>query len=400
MRIGLDVSQTGRLKTGCGYFADSLARHLVTADRSQTYLLYPTFGAGYWDATWRTSTLRLPGEPNVERLEWPVQRLDQLEAFWLEPTADLEARLGDPAVVHSHNFYCPTTLRRARLVYTLHDLAFAAHPEWTTEANWRTCFEGVFAASVHADHIVAVSRATRQQFLELFPHYPSERISVIYEASRFSGQIGQSQPPAQLGHLQAGHFWLAVGSAEPRKNLFRLLEAYARLRAAGESDDPLVIVGPRDNGPDDLDRQMAALQLDERYVQRPGYLDDASLAWLYAHCLAFCYPSLFEGFGLPAIEAMSLGAAVLSSDTTALPEVVGDAGLLVDPTDSHAIYAGLRALATDETLRTALRARALERAAGFSWPAAAAQVLDVYRMLSSDYPAPAERKTAVGAVEP
>lgn len=395
MRIGLDVSQTGRGKAGCGYFADSLARALVSLDPGDTtYVLYPTFGPGYWDPDWPTSTLNLTDRPNVVR-GLGHTTFAQLEAFWADPPADLEARLGAPDIVHSNNFFCPRGLQRARLVYTLHDVAFAEHPEWTTEANWRTCFEGVFHASVYADHIVAVSEYTRQGFLELFPHYSPERLSVVYEASRFDGQASRPRPVG-LEHLQARQFWLAVGTLEPRKNYQRLLGAFARLVARGETSYPLVLVGGSGWMLDDLSRCIEDLGLTGR-VQRLGYVDDACLGWLYEQCAAFCYPSLLEGFGLPVVEAMSLGAAVLTSNATSLPEVAGDAALLVDPLDVDAIYAGLRRLATHDGLVSELRVRARARAAHFSWQAAAARTLDIYRTLCEP-PSTTEGKTAVGAI--
>jgi glycosyltransferase involved in cell wall biosynthesis len=378
MRIGFDVSQTGRFKTGCGYFADALARELVLVGREHEFILYPTFGAGWWDPEWSRCTLDVRA-PNVRR--GPGQRrLDLLEAFWLDPPSDHEALLGSPDVVHSNNFFCPTTLSRARLVYTLHDLAFLDHPEWTTEANWRVCFEGVFNASVCADHVVAVSEFTRRRFLETFPHFPEARISVVYEASRFSGPIG-GPPSRSLRHLRPGEFWLGIGDDAPRKNLSRLLEAYARLRASAETEYPLVLFGGRTVGKDG-----------GRHVERVGYLDDTSLAWLYENCIAFCYPSLYEGFGLPVIEAMSLGAAVITSNLTSLPEVTGDSAALVDPLDVQAIYAALRCLATDDNERKRLRNAARGRARAGSWRTAAARVLDIYDSLRSEYPRIVERK--------
>jgi glycosyltransferase involved in cell wall biosynthesis len=389
MRIGFDVSQTGQFKAGCGYYADSLARALIASASDNIYTLYPTFGYGYWDPDWATTTLNMPHQQNVIRGLGHAE-LDTLEAFWLDPPADLEARLGSPDIVHSNNFFCPTSLRRARVVYTLHDLAFAEHPEWTTEANWRTCFEGVFDASVCADHIVAVSNYTRQQFLAIFPYYPAERVSVVYEASRFAGPTGDP-PPAQLEHLRNRQFWLAVGTHEPRKNHPRLLQAYARLKAAGETSDPLVLVGGSGWLMGDLSALVESLQLTND-VQLLGYVDDACLQWLYENCIAFCYPSLLEGFGLPVVEAMSLGSAVLTSSVASLPEVVGDAGILVDPLDVDAIYAGMRSLAMDEGSLGRLRSRALARAAQFSWPRAADQILDVYQMLFEADPAVGTRR--------
>jgi glycosyltransferase involved in cell wall biosynthesis len=380
MRIGLDVSQTGQFKTGCGYFADSLARQLIADDggRTNTYILYPTFGSGYWDPDWPRTTLNVRNRGNVQR-GLGHRKLDQLEAFWIDPPADLESRLGSPDIVHSNNFFCPTRLHRARLVYTLHDLAFASHPEWTTEANWRVCFDGVLGASVHADHIVAVSRYTRTQFLDTFPHYPEQQISVVYEASRFAGPTG-GPAPARLAHLPPGQFWLGMGTADPRKNQHRLLTAYARLKQAHETAFPLVLFGSRGRPTDDVDGWITSLGLNGD-VERLDYVDDASLQWLYENCFAFCYPSLLEGFGLPVVEAMSLGAAILTSSVTSLPEVVGEAGIRVDPLDVEAIYSGMRVLATDQTALATLRVLARARAAEFSWRGAATQVLDVYQML-------------------
>jgi len=395
MRIGFDVSQTGHFKAGCGYFADSLARQMIATHPDHTYVLYPTFGSGYWDPDWPTSTLSLPEQPNVLR-GLGHAAFDELEAFWLDPPADLEARLGSPDIVHSNNFFCPPGLRRARLVYTLHDLAFASHPEWTTEANWQTCFNGVFDASLRADHIVAVSTYTRQQFLQMFPYFPEARISVVYEASRFSDPTGNPAPDG-VEHLQQREFWLAVGTTEPRKNHLRLLEAYARLRATQGTRYPLVLVGGSGWMMDDLGARIESLGL-AGHVQRLGYVDDPSLQWLYENCTAFCYPSLLEGFGLPVVEAMSLGAAVLTSNVTSLPEVVGDAGILVDPVDVDAIYAGMRLLAENETRLAGWRAAARRRAQQFSWQAAAAQVIDIYRMLLEEYPRSIERKPVLGAV--
>jgi glycosyltransferase involved in cell wall biosynthesis len=395
MRIGLDVSQTGQFKAGCGYFADSLAHEMIAAHGDNTYILYPTFGAGYWDPDWQTSTFLPPGLPNVTR--GPGQStFDQLELFWTNPPDDFEVRLGSPDIVHSNNFFCPTSLRRARLVYTLHDLAFASHPEWTTEANWLTCFNGLFDASLQADHIVAVSKYTRQQFLETFPYFPEARISVVYEASRFVGPSGAPRPVG-LEHLRPREFWLAVGTTEPRKNHIRLLEAYARLTAAGQTSHPLVLVGGSGWLMDDLGTQIEALHL-ANDVQRLGYVEDATLQWLYENCTAFCYPSLLEGFGLPVVEAMSLGAPVLTSNVSSLPEVVGDAGVLVDPFDVDAIHAGMRRLADDQALLDRLRGESRQRAQHFSWHAAASHVLEVYRMLLAEYPRSVERKPIVGAV--
>jgi glycosyltransferase involved in cell wall biosynthesis len=380
VRIGFDVSQTGANKAGCGYYADSLVRQLVEIDPNDEFVLYPTFGNGAWDATWPRSTIRLH-QPNV-RLGLGHRMANDLDAFWRTPPPDLERQLGEPDVIHSNNYFCPSTIEHARIVYTLHDLAFLEHPEWSTEANRVTCFTGAFAASLEADHIVAVSEYTRQHFLATFPYFPPERVSVVYQASRFAPAPPDHDRPARLRRLRPDGFWLAVATLEPRKNLERLVRAYCRVTSDLGSVPPLVLAGGRGWLYDRLERELAE-PVRRGLVVRLGYVTDAELAWLYANCFAFAFPSLFEGFGLPVVEAMSLGAPVVVSNVTSLPEIVGDAGIQVDPWDEDALYIALRQLTTGDVDRRVLRQRSLARSREFSWRRAAEQVLEVYRALAT-----------------
>ncbi len=376
MRIGFDVSQTGRMKAGCGYFADSLIQALAEVDHENEYILYPTFGDGVWDAEWPRSTRQIPSHPRFRR--GPGHRTrEALEAFWRTPPGDLETRLGSPDIVHANNFHCPSGLKKARLVYTLYDLGFMAHPEWTTEENRLTCFNGVFAASLHADHIIAISEYTRRHFLETFPHYPADRVTVVYPASRFAGPAGGPRPE-RLSRLAPGEFWLSVGTLEPRKNYGGLLEAYARLKAQIGHVFPLVLAGRGGWLIDNFAGTVEALGLGQDVLPL-GYVEDASLQWLYENCFAFCYLSLFEGFGLPVVEAMSCGAAVVSSSVTSLPEIVGSAGLLVDPTGRDEIVEAMRDLQAGVVDGATLRSASRERAKRFAWVTTAGQVREVYR---------------------
>jgi glycosyltransferase involved in cell wall biosynthesis len=331
-----------------------------------------------WDPEWPRTVARANGQPGFRRGPGHHVRAD-LEAFWRTEPLD-ERWLGQPDVIHSNNFFCPVGLRRARVVYTLHDLGFLDHPEWTTEENRLTCFSGVFNASLYADRIVAVSESSRQHFLRSFPHYPSQRISVVNPGSRFAGPAAGPRP-ASLPPLLPDRFWLSVGTLEPRKNHRRLLRAYARLRDEGGDGLPLVLAGARGWLMDDFLVELDALGLRQQ-VLLLGYVDDAALHWLYSSCFAFLYVSLFEGFGLPVLEAMSCGAAVITSDRSSLPEVAGDAGLLVDPDDEAAISTAMLSLLRGEVDRAALRERATDRARGFSWLKVAQKVKAIYAELA------------------
>jgi glycosyltransferase involved in cell wall biosynthesis len=222
--------------------------------------------------------------------------------------------------------------------------------------------------------LVAISEATRKRFLELFPHYPLSRVRTVYPASRFeAGRMADGVPNG----LAPSGFWLTVGTLEPRKNLRRLARAYALLVHESRETLPLVIAGGSgwlEEGFADL---LEELGIGGR-VRMLGYVEDEVLAALYANCFAFVYPSMVEGFGLPVLEAMSLGAAVITSDRSSLPEVVGEAGLTVDPEDEQALAAAMRTLASGEEIRARLREAAQARARRFSWLSAAKTVLSLY----------------------
>ena len=377
MRIGFDISQTGKAKAGCGWLADSLIRQLAEIDARNEYVLYPTFGDGYWDIVGPESTVHID-KPNFQR-GLSHATMAEMREFWRNPPSDLETRLGMPDIVHANNFFCPRGLRRARLVYTLYDMMFLEHPESTTEANRNVCFTGVFNASLYADFIVAISHYSRDHFLETFPHYPSDRIAVAHPASRFHFQPEYAQP-RRLAHLSPGRFWLNVGTLEPRKNQRRLLLAYACLKAELGGSFPLVLAGGKGWLMEDFEKFVVELGL-QRDVIPLGYVAETELQWLYQNCFAFLYPSLYEGFGLPVLEAMTLGAPVITSNRTSLPEVVREAGLLVDPLQEEEISRAMLKLSTDPALRASLGDRSRKRAKQFSWSQTANEVLNVYEQV-------------------
>jgi glycosyltransferase involved in cell wall biosynthesis len=165
---------------------------------------------------------------------------------------------------------------------------------------------------------------------------------------------------------------------QPRKNVGRLVEAFARCRTRTPRLLTLVLAGQVGRGHTGLDTQVAELER-QGAVVRPGYVDRADLAALMSGATVFALPSLYEGFGMPILEAMACGTPVVASDTSSLPEVVGDAGLLVNPLDVEAIAAGLQRLLDDAALREALSAKGLQRSREFSWTRCARETLSVLR---------------------
>jgi glycosyltransferase involved in cell wall biosynthesis len=374
MKIGFDISQTGRAKAGCGYFADGLIRQLTADDHRNQYILYPAVGDLFWDPDHAKGTF---ASDRAGFVRWQAPSdFETSRQFWRNPGDDFERRLGGPDIFHSNNFFCPLGFRHARLVYTLYDLSFIQDPGWNTEENRIGCFLGVFRARLHADLILAISEHTRKHFLATFPGFPANRIAVLYPASRFEGPCA-TRTPERFAALKPGGFWLSVGTIEPRKNHGRLLDAYRILKAQNSSVLPLVLAGGQGWLLHHFDTFMHGLE-PGRDVILPGYVSDDELKWLYHNCFGFVYPSLFEGFGMPVLEGLGLGAPVLCSNTSSLPEVAGEAALLFDPLNAQAIAAAMLRLAGGEVSRDRLISAGYLQAANFSWGRSASRLLEFY----------------------
>ena len=376
MKIGFDISQTGSNKAGCGYFADSLIQTLTGLDSVNDYILYPHFGTSFWDPEGEQTTRRID-LPNVSRKRIGRDFRASMR-FWSKLPQDAEERLGNPDIIHSNNYTCPLGLRQTKVVYTLYDLGFLEYPELTTEENRCKCFEGVFGASIFADFVIPISFSSRNKFLEIFPHYPVERIQTVYLGSRFSEGNPTAIQGETLNEFRPGEFWLAVGTIEPRKNLRRLLKAFSIYKEKAGFLYPLVFAGGKGWLEDALEEFVGGLGLTND-VRMLGYVSDEELAWLYSNCFSFVYPSLYEGFGLPVLEAMGMGAAVITSHTTSLPEVGGQAVHYINPFDENDIVRGLQRLFADNDYRQELKRKALVQARRFSWEKSAAEALDIYR---------------------
>lgn len=377
MHIGFDISQTGRDKAGCGFFAHSILHNLLQLAPEHRYSLFPSFGDFYFN---RFMPLRNPYPGvNVKYGPW-YMRHKSAQQFW--NAAGLEQAIGHPDVVQSNNFWCPTTLQQSRLIYTVHDLSFLVNPSWTTETNRLGCFDGVFRSAQVADWIVATSEATRQHYLATFPHYPADRVKVIYQCSRFNNTDEPGKKPKILQDIGKDEFWLSVGTLEPRKNQRQLVEAYARYLARGNKALKLVLAGRDGWLMDDFQTFLNERGLADQVIIT-GYVSDKELIWLYKHCFANLYPSFFEGFGLPVLEGMQFGAPTLASKATSIPEIAGDAAMLLDPNDIDAWALAMEHLQHDEQKRHALRAKAVLQAAHFSGEQSAKAFLKLYQQASS-----------------
>lgn len=260
--------------------------------------------------------------------------------------------------------YIPIPSRRAAEVPVVYDLSFIHHPE-TVSRRHLFFLRAVLPKVVRrAPAVITISETIRA---EIADHYGIDDSSIHVvtpgcDLDRFDGDRHDGIVIPGLPE----RFLLYVGTLEPRKNLPRLLEAYGLLRAANRDVPPLVLAGGIGWRVGDLLDDLRVL-VEEGSVIQLGYVDDRSVPAIYARATALVFPSVYEGFGLPAVEAMASGCPVIAGNRSALPEVVGDAGLLVDPFDSAAIASAMDSLLHDASLVESLVEKGRLRAAGFTW---------------------------------
>ena len=373
MPIYLDVSAAVHHRAGLGRYGDSLVRALSTTIPDRMALFY-----------------------NQERGVQPLSGLEQLPsrtvslgykpwrmAVWMGQLARLPFnRLVPGASLFHATEHLLMPLWGVPTVLTIHDLIPQLVPEHHKPLNrWYLSWTMPLYCR-RADHIIAVSGATRRDLLAMY-HLPPEKVSVIHEAAspRFRPQTELSHERVRGMYGLPEEYLLYVGTIEPRKNLERLLEAWTPLRQAGECP-PLVIVGKRGWLSDSFYAALEASAVREDIILT-GYVQDADLPAIYSAATAFVWPSLYEGFGLPPLEAMACGTPVVCADVSSMPEVVGDAALLFDPQDVGAMRDMIRRLVVDRALREELRQRGFVQAAKFSWSRAARETLAVYDHLSA-----------------
>lgn len=282
-------------------------------------------------------------------------------------------------IYHATDFVLPPALPKTRTLLTVHDLSFVRVPE-AASPRLKDYLDRVVPRSVgRADHILADSQATKDDLIALY-NTPTEKVTVL-----LSGVDPRFKPVEQPDYVRTKYkmgdapYILSVGTVQPRKNYGRLIEALAVLRAQSY-DLSLVVAGGRGWLEDPIYETIRATGMGD-YVHFIGFADDADLPALYSAATCFAFPSLYEGFGLPVLEAMGCGTPVVTSTVSSLPEVAGDAALTVDPTRVDAIADAISRLVADTTLRAELIHKGHARAQNFTWEKSAQHLLQIYAQL-------------------
>jgi len=376
MRIGIDYTSAAQQGAGIGRYTRNIVAALARRDNVNRYVLMSADrGAQHgargqtWPASFRVRTLPLSDR--------------HLAIIWQRLRLPLPVELvtGRVDVFHSPDFVLPPVLR-ARTVLTVHDLSFLRHPEYSSPPLLDYLMRSVPRSVARADVIVADSEHTRDDVVELLC-VPEERVRVVYGG--VEERFAQPLHPRVVDDTLERYgirlpYILGLGTLQPRKNFARLIRAYDVLRREHGVGHCLVIGGRRGWMYEEIYATIGALGLHD-VVKLIGFVDDEDLPALYRGADLFAFPSLYEGFGLPVLEAMACGTPVVAAATSSLPEVTGDAALLVSPTDEGGLAHAMWRLIDDRALAAELVRRGHTRVARFTWDAAARSLLEAYSHL-------------------
>ncbi len=381
MKIILNVDAISAPLTGIGRYALELARGLARHEAIEVLRLYSAYR---WVDT-PDSALSANATIAHLRQSLPFKGV-ALELYTMLRGNLFRARalrLRDH-VLHTPNYLLMPFSGPA--VTTVHDLSWINYPETHPPERVRFMNRHLAPTLDRADAVITDSIFIADELVARLG-VPRGKLRVVplgVDAAYRPLPAAQLAPVLARHDLEPGQYLLVVATQEPRKNLARLVRAYSALPATVQSRWPLVIVGTRGWLNDELERTLAPLQ-SRGLVRRLGYVAEQELPIVYAGAHAFAFPSLYEGFGLPILEAMASGVPVLTSNVSSLPEVAGDAAICVDPFDEDALRQGLARLLEDGPWRTRSAQRGLARASGFPWSNCVDATVDVYREISAHH---------------
>jgi glycosyltransferase involved in cell wall biosynthesis len=365
MHVGVDARLLSEPLTGIGRYTLELSKALIRCTPAQLSLYAPSPVDRQIQKNLQSALLKSgPFKSRLLKMAWSQTTLpywankDRIDLFW--------------GATHRLPRYLPQSIAR---VVTIHDLVWKYAPQTMRPLSLIIEKRLMPEAMQLADLIMADSQGTADCIAETFPQYAS-KVRVVH-----LGATAQISPPGFTSLSQYGinqPYFLFVGTLEPRKNLDKLIQAYALLPKSQRDQLSLVIAGGKGWGDLDLLALLKKNQLEES-VKLLGYVDEQQLAALYTNARFLAMPSIYEGFGLPLVEAMQYGTPVLTSNTGCLAEIAGDAGVLVDPLSIESISCGIGRLIQDNDLLKLLKLNAMQRGRHFTWQRCAEETFTVFK---------------------
>ena len=368
LRIGVDIRPFYEPLTGIGWYLYHLLHQIAKHDDVELFL----FGDARVTDLGPTLRAAVPANANVCWFDLRGQgKISRAQRAATAAAYVLWMALVDCDVMFGANYFLPRLLGAIarRRVITIHDLTYKRFPELLQKETLHNLEAHMMREIALADAVICVSESTRDDLLRYYQIDPRKAVAIHSGVTVASAQCPVPSLPSR--------YILFVSTVEPRKNLGVLLDAFESLRRRGAYDGALVVVGKVGWKSEDLVPRLSA-----RDVHHLDYLPPEELASVYGNAEIFVFPSIYEGFGFPLLEAMAYGVPSIAARSSSLPEVGGDAALYFDPADSRELEAAIERLTKDPALRDELIARGKKRVAGFRWSDAAKRTLEVLRRVS------------------
>ena len=365
MRIALDGIPLTSAKTGIGHYTLELARALATIDPDDEFELISPFA-------FNSSSLndQLPG--NLKRVEARRRK------FWWAVGLPLYVRRSATSLFHGTNYEIPL-FSKCPTILSIHDLSMLLYPETHLDQSVRRARYRLPLMARAATKIITATEHVKKEVVQHLKVDAAKIAVTPYAPRRTFAPLSRSETDETRARLEIEEkFVLFVGTIEPRKNLITLLRAFAEVLRSTDLRPQLVIAGQKGWLTGETMNYVESEGLGER-VKFTGYITDEDLRALYACCTVCVYPSLYEGFGLPPLEAMACGAPVIASNVPSLSEAVGQAALLVSPTDAHALAGGIVKMIRYEAVRSHFSRAGHDHSSQFTWERTAQLTLEIYR---------------------
>ncbi|HCI82853.1 MAG TPA: glycosyltransferase family 1 protein [Ktedonobacter sp.] len=376
MRIAIDYTAAIRQGAGIGTYVRQLVNAMLAQDTRTHYTLLTSGRA--------TEAHPFPEAENVtgRNILIPDRYLTILWYRWRLPLPPPQLFTGPVDIYHCPDFVLPPLTKRVRKIVTIHDLAFLEHPEYAVPSLADYLKKVVPEAVAEADIVATVSQEVSRTLIDHF-HTSPDKLAVV--PNGVGPHFRRITDPILLGATRhkfglQSPFVLGVGTLEPRKNHIGLIKAFYKAQQQNDGPKMLAIAGGQGWLYEETRQLVADLKL-EKKVLFLGRVTDLELVTLYSMADIFAFPSFFEGFGIPPLEAMACGCPVITSNVSALPEVAGDAALLIDPHDNDALADAILTLLHDESLRDGLRQKGYQRVQQYSWAESARKMLTIYNNL-------------------
>ena len=384
MRVAIDGIPLLTPKTGIGKYTFELVNAFKNLpDAPDTRFLYGIHGIRRLRGYLRRDRISIPNVngKNEKKMRWIPE---SIKAYIKKRYIKYELNSFKPDIFHATNYVADNF--DLPVVVTIHDLAFIRYPQTLPKERLAWLSEGLPRTLSHARHIISDSQFTKQELISAF-NLDEDRIEVIYPGvdRTFRPRDGKDLISVLNEFALTPHgYILSVGTLEPRKNILRLLLAYEKLPEKLKTECPLVVVGLRESEDQEISRLMDRIKR-RGMLRALGYVPDDILPSIYAGAAVFVYPSIYEGFGFPPLEAMASGVPVIVSNRSSLPEIVGEAGIFIEPEDTIRMSQAIETLLEDPLRRQELSTKGLNRAKEFTWRACAERTFNIYKNVIEQY---------------